>query len=213
MRICDHFKQGTREWAQAHIGRIGSTQLITVLRGRTKAWERLSNGLQKRDVSQYTSRLPSIPSLRWGVEHEAEARRVYTTRTRLKVREIGCVIGTDTRYCVSPDGLVQHDGLIEIKCPYVTANHIAVRKSRAVPEAYRAQVYGMMWVTERKWCDFVSYDPRHPMSLIIVRVYQDANVVALLEARAKAFWAFHRARTTQRARVARAPVLFGARKI
>ena len=29
-----------------------------------------------------------------------------------------------------------------------------------MPTKHKAQVQGQMWATNRKWCDFVSFDPR-----------------------------------------------------
>jgi hypothetical protein len=34
-----------------------------------------------------------------------------------------------------------------------------------------------MWVCERAWCDFVSYDPRHETPLFIHRVWRDDEYI------------------------------------
>jgi hypothetical protein len=55
--------------------------------------------------------------------------------------------------------MVGDDGLLEIKCPN-SATHIEYILSNKLPSVYKPQVQGQLWVTGRKWCDFVSYDPR-----------------------------------------------------
>jgi hypothetical protein len=74
----------------------------------------------------------------------------------------------------SPDGLVGNDGLIEIKCP-ITATHIETLKTGKIDPKYITQMQWQMALTERDWCDFVSYDPRMPedLSLFIQRVERD----------------------------------------
>lgn len=51
---------------------------------------------------------------------------------------------------VTPDGLVDDDGLIEVKCPYRADYTTAAER----PD-YLAQMQLQMAVTGRKWCDFV----------------------------------------------------------
>ena len=64
----------------------------------------------------------------------------------------------------SPDGLVGDDGLVEIKCPN-TATHIQTLLDQKIPKKYETQMLWQMECTERKWCDFVSFDPRMPEDL------------------------------------------------
>ena len=82
----------------------------------------------------------------------------------------------------SPDGLVGDDGLIEIKCP-TTATHIETLLNGEVNERYRLQMLWQMACTGRKWCDFVSFDPRLPedMQLFIKRFHYDREEVKRIE--------------------------------
>ena len=45
------------------------------------------------------------------------------------------------------------------------------------------QMQWQMACTGRKWCDFVSYDPRMPesMQLFVTRIERDDDVIAVLE--------------------------------
>lgn len=82
----------------------------------------------------------------------------------------------------SPDGLVGDDGLIEIKCP-TTATHIETLLGAAVNDRYVLQMYWQMACTERKWCDFVSFDPRMPedMKVFIKRFERDDEEITRIE--------------------------------
>jgi hypothetical protein len=73
-----------------------------------------------------------MPLCIWGVEKEDEARTAYSFVTGHDVTEVGLykhptIIGSHA----SPDGLVGHDGCIEIKCPN-SATHIETLKSNQV---------------------------------------------------------------------------------
>ena len=126
-------------------------------------------------------------AMQWG-DHEPAARAAYERHTGISVEETGFIAHDTLLAGCSPDGLVDWDGLIEIKCPYNTANHIETLL-RGMPDEHRAQVQGQMWITGRQWCDFVSYDPRmpEPLQLHIQRINRDPGFIADLEARITIF--------------------------
>jgi predicted phage-related endonuclease len=74
----------------------------------------------------------------------------------------------------SPDGLVGDDGLVEIKCPN-TATHIQTLLDQKIPQKYETQMLWQLECTGRKWCDFVSFDPRMPedLKLFVKRFERD----------------------------------------
>jgi hypothetical protein len=85
---------------------------------------------------------------------------------------------------VSPDGLVGDVGMTEYKCPMPKTHLEYLRlESGKCPSAYRWQVQGQLWVAEREWCDFVSYNPDFPENaqLIIRRVMRDEKAINELE--------------------------------
>jgi putative phage-type endonuclease len=114
-------------------------------------------------------RLTGVPAdsytnaaMQWGTEKEPEARAVYEFMHGVTVEQIGFVDHPtiDMAGC-SPDGLVGVDGLVEIKCPN-TATHIDTLLGQKIPQKYEYQMQFQMACTGRKWCDFVSFDPRMP---------------------------------------------------
>lgn len=110
-----------------------------------------------------------------GVEKEATAIAAYEARAGLFVTPVGFVSHDDLIAGCSPDGLVGHDGLIEVKCP-LTATHLGYFDNPALLlDVYRAQVLHGLWITQRSWCDLISFDDRLPPHLQLAIVRYDAH--------------------------------------
>jgi putative phage-type endonuclease len=117
------------------------------------------------------------PAMEWGTQQEPSARDAYSFISGYEVSEIGFVDHPEIAMAgASPDGLIAQDGLVEIKCPN-TATHIDWMLSGNVPKEHELQILFQMDCTGRKWCDFVSYDPRLPidLQLFVVRMEFDKN--------------------------------------
>lgn len=113
--------------------------------------------------------------VRWGHTYEPEARTEYELRTGYTVKLCGFFEWSHT-FGGSPDGLVEEDGIIEIKCPYNSAVHAkyllletASELHRIKPEYY-AQIQGNLLATGRKWCDFISFDPRCQNKIFALKI-------------------------------------------
>ena len=116
--------------------------------------------------------------MQWGTDHEDEARELYIKEMGMHVDLIGfCLHDEYEKLGCSPDGIVGKDGLVEIKCPFNSDNHIAYCLN-GIPDKYVPQVQYQMWITGRKWCDFVSYDPRMPEKtrIFIQRIKTDKEM-------------------------------------
>ena len=101
---------------------------------------------------------PKAWVLERGHEMEARARMAYEARTGAFVTETGICITEDERFAYSSDGLVGDDGLIEIKAPIDSAKILHIIQTGDVSE-YLHQMQGGMWITGRKYCDFIMYVP------------------------------------------------------
>jgi hypothetical protein len=143
-------------------------------------------------------------AIRWGVEHEAEARSVYELRTGMLVDQIAFIDHPDLAWCgYSPDGLIGDNGLLELKCPEPAthrANILRLAKvdeskwSSKIPLDYRRQNTLGLSVTGRDWIDWCSYDPRAIFQLgpdgeqvfdelLVIRQYRDeAEIKAMNQA-------------------------------
>ena len=106
-----------------------------------------------------------------GVELEQEAMEIYILETNSLVKEVGFVEYNDFIGC-SPDGLVNDDGLIEIKCHNDT-NHFKLLITNKIDSKYMWQMQMQMLICGRAWCDYVAYNPNHQQSFYKQRVMAD----------------------------------------
>lgn len=97
-----------------------------------------------------------------GIEKEAEARALYELLND-PVQQAGFCTSDCGSYGCSPDGLIGEDGGLEIKCPLIYTHVEYLLKCKdEMPIDYFQQVQGSLFVTGRKWWDFVSYFPGLP---------------------------------------------------
>ena len=156
---------------------LSTGEVATRLIYRT-AWERLlkagniSNGLGRLNVNS--------ASLEHGEEYEGEAILLYMDRTGREVDYRQKFIEYDSFIGGTPDGYVGEEGLIEVKCPWDGGNHIrGILTGEVYNPEYIYQMQGYMWMTGRKWCDFVTYDPDlcEALQLNVIRVERNETII------------------------------------
>ena len=179
--------QRSPEWFAARCGSLGASQLADALAKTKSGWGASRANLRaklvvERLTGQQEESFTSAAML-WGVDKEEEARIAYSFLTGRNVVEVGLykhptIIGSHA----SPDGLVDDDGCLEIKCPN-SATHIETLKNNQVAHKYLLQMQWQMACADRQWCDFVSFDPRMPdhLMLYVQRIERDADMQAYLE--------------------------------
>lgn len=111
-----------------------------------------------------------------GILLEPDARESYAFTYDVAPKQVGFILSDDRKMGVSPDSVINDDGLLEIKCPD-GAKHVAWIRAGVVPDEHKPQVHGALIITEREWCDFHSYCPGYPD--FTIRVYQDMYTEAL----------------------------------
>jgi len=173
-------EQGTDAWLQSRVGLITGSRVYDVIKGsRLAGWKNYkAQLLVERLTGQPTESFTSKP-MQWGTDTEPLARLRYQLITRSAVEETGFIKDAERDFGASPDGLVGKDGLVEIKCPN-TAQAFETLKTGKIPPQYIAQMQAQMYVTERQWCDYCSFDPRLPAhaSIYIKRVERDDDYIA-----------------------------------
>lgn len=171
--------QGSPEWHQARLGCVTASRIADVCaRTKTGFGASRANYMAELIVERLTGQREekfTNAAMQHGTETEPEARAAYEFRQNVDVVQVGFVKHwsiADTG--ASPDGLVGDDGLVEIKCPN-TATHLETLLTGEIPQKYVQQMHWQMICTGRKWCDFVSYDPRLPeaMRMSVQRVELD----------------------------------------
>lgn len=184
-------EQGSPGWHAARAGRVTASEFSAVLakgEGKTRG---------KYMLKVIAERLTGKPSDSYhnahmdrGTEQEPDARASYEAITGWLVDQVGFIADDRLMTGCSPDGLVGEDGIIEIKCVIPTVQVATILSCQSPPE-HRAQIQGEMWLTGRKWVDFVSYSPDMPerMRTYIFRVTRDPAYIATLDLEVKQFLA------------------------
>ncbi len=160
-------EQRTDEWFAARLGKVTASNIAKVMAKGSGATRK--NYIAKLVCETLTGQKEETfksASMERGNELEAVAREMYCLNEfDATVTETGFILHpTIELFGASPDGLVNDDGLIEIKCPN-TATHIETIKTGKPKREYLLQMHGQMMCTGRRWCDFVSYDNRLPENL------------------------------------------------
>lgn len=183
-------EQGTPEWHDMRRGVLTSTAIRTLItptgkladndKTRAHVYEVAAQRITGRTEDTFTS----FDMMRGHVE-EVLARDLYSQHYN-PVTECGFITNDSLGFTVgySPDGLVGEDGLIEIKSAKakIQVQRIA---DGGIPTEHMAQVQTGLWVTGRKWCDFISYS--NGMAMQVIRVNADPDYHALIEQAAQAF--------------------------
>lgn len=189
--------QGTDEWMATRCGLLTASEMDRILtptlkvanndKSRAHLWELLAQRITGYVEPHYIS-----DDMLRGMDDEGRARDLYSARYA-EVETVGFVTNDRWGFTLgcSPDGLVGDDGLIECKSrrqKYQIQTLVENVGAGTVPEEYTLQIQTALLVTERAWCDFVSYSGGLPMATI--RVLPDA---AIQEAVVKAAAAFEAA--------------------
>lgn len=171
--------QGSDEWRNLRIGSLGASKIHEALARTKSGWGASRYNLQATIVCERLTGMAQesfqSSAMLHGIETEPEARVAYEFRTDATVEQVGLFLHPNIdKTHASPDGLVGVDGLIEIKCP-ASATHIDTLLSGKIPAKYETQMLWQMACSGRKWCDYVSYDPRLPesMRLFVKRLHRD----------------------------------------
>lgn len=207
----DTGEQGTSDWRQYRAGSVtGSGFSDVLMKLKSGAESKVKQTYRMQLLAERITGLPApeiyAPALAWGKENEDIARTAYEMYmakqgTPVFVKQAGFIQHKTLDWVgVSVDGLVGEHGIIEIKNPWNTANHLLtiINASKVlaaallnaqddplvpVPPEHLPQIQGNLWVTERDFCDFISFDVRVPehLQLYVARVYRDEAYIKNLE--------------------------------
>lgn len=185
--------QGTEEWHAQRCGLLTASEIKLIItptlkiasnaKERAHLWE-----IAAQRISDYVEPSYVSDSMLRGHDDEIEARAIYS-KHHAPVAEVGFVTNDRWGFTLgcSPDGLVGDDGIIEAKsrCQKYQIQTICEHyETGAIPEDYVLQVQTELLVTERKWCDLISYSGGLPM--LVMRVLPDPKVQsAIVDAAAK----------------------------
>ena len=190
IRIFDALDQGSDEWLAARRGMLTASQADSIITatGKIAANEKLRAHVLEiaaQRISGHTEPSYVSDDMLRGWEDEIAARALYADNYA-PVREVGFVVNDDLGFEIgcSPDGLINGDGMIEIKS---RAQRFQVQTimTGEVPAQWMPQIQFGLLVTGRKWADYVSYCAGLPM--VAIRVLPDDQWQENLRRAAKDF--------------------------
>jgi len=186
-------EQRTDEWFKQRLGKVTASKIADVIAktktGVSASRENYSTQLTLERLTGQQAEFYTNAAMEWGTATEPQARTAYEVYREVLVDEVGFIDHpTIAMSGASPDGFVGEDGLVEIKCPE-SKTQMDTLLNQKVPTKYMPQMQWQMACTGRKWCDFVSYDPRMPQNLqiFVQRVERNDLYIKMLEDEVKTF--------------------------
>lgn len=186
--------QGSDEWRDARCGLLTASEMHLIItptlkiadndKTRAHVWELLSQRITRHVEPGYIG-----DNILRGWDDELLTREAYHAHYA-PVEQVGFITNDRWGFTLgySPDGLVGDAGLIECKSrkQRLQIQTIAdfVPDNSVMPE-YVMQVQTGLLVSEREWCDHISYSGGLPMAT--VRIYPDEGIQAAILDAAYAF--------------------------
>jgi len=172
--------QGSDEWIAARCGLLTASEMKLILtptlkvanndKERAHLYELLAQRITRYVEPSYVG-----DDMLRGFDDEISARALYHD-TYAPVQDMGFITNDRWGFTLgcSPDGLVGKDGMIECKSrrqKYQMQTILECVGNDTIPDDYILQVQTALLVTEREWCDFISYSGGMPM--VTIRVFPD----------------------------------------
>lgn len=168
-------EQRSDAWFELRKGKITSSEIHKIM-GSKKGDEALTETAKTYLLEKVAELFGGAPhlshpdgskpkALEWGIELEDTAVAFYSDKKGILV-EKASFIPFSEYYGGSPDGLVPTTGVIEVKCPFNSANHFKHgmiqddADFKKIAPNYYWQCISNMVCAKAEWCDFISFDPR-----------------------------------------------------
>ena len=185
------FEQGSPEWKQARAGKVTASRA-------KDARDRLKSGAASGKQIAYAcqvalERVSHQPAdatfenwqMREGHIQEPIARAAYERRTGNLVDEVGAFATDDDLFLYSPDGVIDNDGLLEVKSLFSPERIMTIVGNGDTSDFEDQCMFGL-WLTGRQWIDLVVWVPslNH---MVIKRITRDEDAIEALETDLMAF--------------------------
>lgn len=175
--IFHDIEQNTDEWLALRAGKITGSGVSKIMANLGKAFGEPAKkyaatiALEQITGNYVLSGFSNDHTDR-GHEQEPYAREAYEHKYFVDVTNGGFFEIDDTG--CSPDGLVNSDGLIEIKSVIATTHYLNIKRQSFDP-TYKWQLISNLYFTNREWIDFVSYCVDFPenYNLFVYRMHKN----------------------------------------
>ncbi|WP_342163023.1 lambda exonuclease family protein [Methylobacterium sp. SD21] len=194
IQIYEDLYQGSDEWIAARCGMLTASEMHLIVTPTFKAAKNekerahLYELLAQRITGFVEPHYISDDMLR-GHDDEVEALGIYAQHYA-PTEHVGFIVNDKWGFRIgySPDALVGRDGLVEVKSrrqKFQIETFVTHAVAGTIPSDFVIQIQTGLLVSERSWCDFVSYSGGLPMA--VIRVFPDAAVQDAIITAAAAF--------------------------
>jgi hypothetical protein len=136
--------QGSPEWFAQRMGNASASRIADII-AKTKSGGGYSASRENYMTELVLERFGIQPesftnaAMEWGIQTEPLARIAYESMTGEMVQEVGYTMHPTIAHSgASPDGTINHDGLLEIKSPN-SKTHFEYLLAGEVPAKYKPQ--------------------------------------------------------------------------
>lgn len=176
--------QRSPDWHQIKLGVLSASDAYKIVCGG-KGLETLCQQKVAEILTGESSNHFINDDIQRGIDLEHEARLAYELATGLKTKTVGFVKPTKNALIgCSPDlWIIDQPGLVEIKSRN-DVNHLKRILDLPIDKEGECQMNMQMRICERKFCDYVSYNPHYMVKgkeLVIKRIYPDPQIQEKLE--------------------------------
>lgn len=187
-------EQGTDAWHKVRLGLMTASELKLVITPGLKIADNKDTRIHLYEllaqrVNNYIEPHFESYDMERGKFDEEHAREKYGEKYA-PVTECGFITNDKFGFTLgySPDGLVGDDGLIECKSrvqKHQMKTLVECVAENTIPDDFVIQVQSALLISERKWCDFISYSGG--MMMAVVRCFPDDRIQSAIIEAATAF--------------------------
>lgn len=189
MLIHHNHPQGSEDWLAARKGCITGSRFKDCRDklksgAPTKACISYAHDTARERVGGKAPSKFTNSAMKFGTEQEPLARLAYEAATGNLVEEVGFFTTEDGLFGLSPDGLINEDGVLEVKT-MVSSDTLFDAMVEGDISEYIDQCTGYLWLLGRQWVDLVLWAPDlEPLGLHlkIIRINRDESAIEALEA-------------------------------
>lgn len=190
IKIHTDLLQGSDDWFAARCGLLTASEMKLIITptlaiaNNDKTKSHLYE-LAAQRIGKYVEPHYIGDDMLRGTADEVDARILYEQHYA-PVEDVGFITNDKWGFKIgySPDGLVGKDGSIECKSRR-QKYQIQTIIEGDMPEDYIIQVQTGLLVSEREWCDFITFSAGHPM--MTLRVFPDTVIQAAIITAAEDF--------------------------
>lgn len=170
--------QGSREWFEVRKGIPTASEIDKLLTPKTLKLSSQADKYLHKLLAEWCLDTPfEVETRVWqmdvGIDREQEAVEYYELTSGYETTPAGFCLSDDGSVGASPDRFVGDEGLLEIKNPTPPVQ-VAYLLADELPADYVLQTQTQLYVTGRRWLDFMAYVPAMPA--LLVRVYPDPTI-------------------------------------